>query len=337
MSVPTAPRIPPPHAPPPRAPHLDELRAFCLAIELGGIGRAAQRLHLSQPAASKRLRSLEALVGTPLLLRSRSGVSATAAGERLYTHARRLIADSDELAGLLQQIRGSRETVHLAISHTAAEYLMPKALVAMHHHTAAPVEVLIANSRRVKQMLAAGQADVGLAAFLASETVSGAGGSAGSTGLVGSTGPANVATAIELIEDDIVIAVPLSHPWARCSSITPAELLASPIVLRDPDAHTRQVFDEVLTAAGLPLPQPAAEVGSTQAAKDEAHELCLPTALSRLSLAPADRLEIIAIEGLRFPRRFCLLHPPGAPSPAAAHLLEAFQEAAAALASASGA
>lgn len=305
-------------SPPPRAPHLDELRAFCLAVELGGIGRAAQRLHLSQPAASKRLRSLETLVGTPLLLRSPRGVSATAAGERLYTHARRLIADSDELAGLLQQIRGSRETVQLAISHTAAEYLMPKALVAMHHHTAAPVEVLIANSRRVKQMLAAGQADVGLAAFLAHEAVS-------------------AATAIELIEDDIVIAVPLAHPWARRSCITPAELLASPIVLRDPDAHTRQVFDEVLTAAGLPLPQPAAEAGSTQAAKDEAHELCLPTALSRLALAPADRLEIVAIEGLRFPRRFCLLHPPGAPSPAAAHLLEAFQEAAAALSSASGA
>jgi DNA-binding transcriptional LysR family regulator len=307
-------KAPPPvsASPPPRSPSLDELRAFCLAVDLGGIGRAAQRLHLSQPAASKRLRSLETLVGTPLLLRSPHGVTMTPAGERLYAHARRLIADSDELAGLLEQIRGSSQTVHLAISHTAAEYLMPKALVTMHHHSSAAVEVLIANSRLVKSMLAAGQADIGVAAFLAGETVPHAGGRT-------------------LIEDEIVIAVPLAHPWARRSSITPAELLATPIVLRDPDAHTRQVFDEVLTAAGLPAPQPAAEVGSTQAAKDEAHELCLPTALSRLALAPADRLEIVPIEGLRFPRRFCLLYPAGGPSPAAAHLLDAFQETAAAL------
>src|SRR4029077_3676728 len=124
---------------------------------------------------------------------------------------------------------------------------------------------------------------------------------------------------------------PLGHPWARRSSITPAELLATPIVLRDPDAHTRQVFEEVLPAAARPAPQPAAEVGSTQAAKDEAHELGLPTALSRLALAPADRLEIVAVEGLRFPRRFCLLHPAGGLPPSASHLLEAFRETVAAL------
>lgn len=301
--------------PPPRAPQLEELRAFCLAVEHGGIGRAAQRLHLSQPAASKRLRSLEALVGTPLLLRSPRGVTATAAGERLYAHARRVIAEMDELGGLLDQIRGSTETVHLAISHTAAEFLMPKALVLMHHHSSAPVEVLIANSRLVKQMVAGGQADLGVAAFLAGETLESVPG----------------ATAVPLIEDEIVIAVPLGHSWARRSSIAPAELLASPLVLRDPEAHTRHVIEEALAAHGLPAPCAAAEVGSTQAAKDEAHELGLPTAMSRLALSPADRLEVVPIEGLRFPRRFCLLHSPGTLSPAATHLLQAFQEVAAAL------
>ncbi len=122
---------------PPRSPQLEELRAFCTAVDLGGIGRAAQRLRLSQPAISRRLKSLEELVGTPLLERSPRGVTMTAAGERLYVHARRLIADLDELGGLLEQIRGSSETVHLAISHTAAEFVMPKALVLMRRQTSA--------------------------------------------------------------------------------------------------------------------------------------------------------------------------------------------------------
>ncbi len=51
--------------------------------------------------------------------------------------------------------------------------------------------------------------------------------------------------------------------------------------------------------------------------------------MSRLTLSPADRLEIVPVDGLRFRRRFCVLHPPGALSPAGAHLIEAFQQTAA--------
>jgi DNA-binding transcriptional LysR family regulator len=291
----------------PRSPQLEELRAFCAAVDLGGIGRAAQRLHLSQPAVSRRLKSLEQVVGTPLLERSARGVSMTAAGERLYTHARRIAAEMDGLTGLLEQIRGSSDTVHLAISHTAAEFLMPKALVWMRRRTSAPVEVIIANSRVVKHMIAAGEADVGVSACTHDERVSGV-------------------ACDPLIDDEIVIAVPLGHPWARRSSIVPDELLSTPIVLRDPDAHTRQVIDDTLTRAGLGALQAACEVGSTQAAKDEAHELGLPTTMSRLALAPADRLEIVPVDGLNFQRRFCILHQPGDPSTPSAHLIEAFRQ-----------
>jgi DNA-binding transcriptional LysR family regulator len=292
---------------PPRGPQLEELRAFCAAVDLGGIGRAAQRLHLSQPAVSRRLKSLEQVVGTPLLERSARGVSMTAAGERLYTHARRIAAEMEGLTGLFEQIRGNSDTVHLAISHTAAEFLMPKALVWMRRRTSAPVEVIIANSRLVKHMIAAGEADVGVAACTHDEKVSGA-------------------ACEPLIDDEIVIAVPLGHPWARRSSIVPDELLATPIVLRDPDAHTRQAIDDTLTRAGLGALQAVCEVGSTQAAKDEAHELGLPTTMSRLALAPADRLEIVPVDGLRFQRRFCILHQPGDPSSPSAHLIEAFRQ-----------
>jgi DNA-binding transcriptional LysR family regulator len=90
----------------------------------------------------------------------------TAVGERVYAHARRLTTGMDELGGLLEQLGGRSETVHLVTSHTAAEFVMPKALVLMRRQTNAPVEVVIANSRVVKHMIAEGQADVGVAAFL---------------------------------------------------------------------------------------------------------------------------------------------------------------------------
>ncbi len=289
-----------------RSPELAELRTFCTAVDSGGIGRAAQRLHLSQPAVSKRLRALEELVGARLLERSPRGVTMTADGARLYAHAQRLLADLDELDGVIAQIRGGGETVHLAISHTAAEYVLSDALVLMRRDTSAAVEVVIANSRLVKRMIDDGRADVGVAAYLSAESVAGA--------------------AVEpLIEDELVVAVPLAHPWARRSSITPAELISTPLVLRDPEAQTRQVIDQELARAGLGPPLAASEVGSTQAAKDEAHELCLPTVMSRLSLTPADLLEIVPVDGLRFARSFFIVRPPGPLSPAAGQLIEAFR------------
>jgi DNA-binding transcriptional LysR family regulator len=294
---------------PVREPQLDELRTFCAAVELGSLGRTAQRLHVSQPSISKRLKSLEALAGVPLLERSAHGVTPTAAGERLYVRARRISAEIEELDGLLQDLAGIRETVQLAISHTAAEYVMPKALVLMHHHTSAPVEVLTANSRVVKRMVRAGETDVGVAACMSDEVVEGV-------------------VNIPLLDDEIVIAVPFAHPWARKRSISLTELQQTQFVRRDPAAHTRQVIDATLERHGLEPLEAACEVGSTQAAKEEAHELGLPTAMSHLAFSIADNLEIVHVEGLRFERRFCILHPRGTPSTACSHLIAALKESA---------
>lgn len=292
-----------------RSPQLDEIRAFCAAAELGSIGRAAVRMHVTQPAVSKRLKALEELVGTALFERSPRGVRLTAAGERLFAHARRLIAEMDELTGALEEIRGSGATIRLAISHTAAEYLMSRALLILQEHSSAPVELIVANSRRVKEMVAAAQVDVGVAACGLDEEVPGT-------------------VTIPLLEDELVIAVPVGHPWTRRRTVATGDLMRSQIVLRDPGAHSRQLVEETLHAQGLGDMHAACEVGSTQAAKEEARELQLPTVMSRLALAPADMLEAVQIEGLSFRRRFCVLHPPGSPPQPAARLIEAFQKAA---------
>ena len=84
-------------AAPTASPDLNELRGFCVAADLGSLGRAAVRLHVSQPSLSKRLASLEAKVGARLLERSARGVALTAAGRRLYRHARPLLEAADQV------------------------------------------------------------------------------------------------------------------------------------------------------------------------------------------------------------------------------------------------
>ena len=89
-----------------RSPDVAELRAFCLAADLGSLGRAAVALRVSQPALSKRLRALEAVAGTELLARSSAGVTLTEAGKRLYPEARRLLDQADAVAELLGSLGG---------------------------------------------------------------------------------------------------------------------------------------------------------------------------------------------------------------------------------------
>src|SRR5688572_15822539 len=113
-----------------RSPDIAELRAFCSAADLGTLGRAAVALGISQPALSKRLRTLEAAAGANLLTRSSSGVALTAAGRRLYPEARRLLDQAEVIDGLLEGVERERVPLRLAVAHTIAEFHLPAELVA---------------------------------------------------------------------------------------------------------------------------------------------------------------------------------------------------------------
>src|SRR5918911_4714081 len=80
---------------PVRSLDIAELRAFCAAVDLGSLGRAARLLRVSQPALSKRMRAMEAVVGTPLVERSPRGISPTPAGAKLYVEARKLLVQAE--------------------------------------------------------------------------------------------------------------------------------------------------------------------------------------------------------------------------------------------------
>ena len=81
-----------------------ELASFAVLAEQLHFGRAAARLHISQPALSKRIRSLEEKIGGPLLVRNRRGVALTPAGTLFYKEARRIIHD---LEVAFEAVRGA--------------------------------------------------------------------------------------------------------------------------------------------------------------------------------------------------------------------------------------
>ena len=75
---------------------LKHLRYFKAAVEEGSLQAAAARLNVAQPALSRRVRDLEALLGCDLLVRGARGVAPTRAGLALYRDTVRVFGELDE-------------------------------------------------------------------------------------------------------------------------------------------------------------------------------------------------------------------------------------------------
>lgn len=109
--------------------NLSRLRYFITVVQEGSIGRASQKLNISQPALSKSIRLLEEEFGTKLLDRGPLGVVPTTYGQVLVRHAQTIEA---ELTQAHEEIRGLRGAtsghVTFAISPSVASRLLPLAL-----------------------------------------------------------------------------------------------------------------------------------------------------------------------------------------------------------------
>ena len=292
------------------APDLTELRGFCVAADLGTLGRAAVRLHVSQPSLSKRLATLEAKVGTRLLERSPHGVTLTPAGRRLYTHARALLEQADHVADVMVGIRRSGEVVRLAASHSASEAFVARMLQTSDAHSHATVELVSANSQVVRALVGDGRADLGVAASRPNHT------------------PNPGVRETLLADDAVVCAVPAGHRWAGRSTISLQQFLATPMVVRDPSSNARWTVDAVLADRGLTAAEPLAEAATPRAAITEARLRNAPVLLSRHILAQTEDYTVLRIEGLAFPRSYVLVTPAyGEPTGAVRELVDRIHQA----------
>jgi DNA-binding transcriptional LysR family regulator len=83
------------------------LRYFVAVAEELHFGRAAARLHMTQPPLSRSIRQLETDLGSVLLRRSPTGVALTPAGAALYDEARTLLAQADQVRARVSAAAGA--------------------------------------------------------------------------------------------------------------------------------------------------------------------------------------------------------------------------------------
>jgi LysR family cyn operon transcriptional activator len=90
---------------------LHQLRIFVAIADAGGFARAAKRLNLSQPAASRQIHALERRLGVPLFDRVGRRVQLTSEGEDLLLRSRHLLAEASALGERAQALRGGERGV----------------------------------------------------------------------------------------------------------------------------------------------------------------------------------------------------------------------------------
>ena len=228
--------------------NLHLLRLFATVARTGSFSRAAEVLHISQPAISKSVRDFELQVGCRLLDRGPQGVRPTREGEALARHATTLFAIERAAEEELTAMRGLHQgALRVGASTTIATYMLPEYLGAFHRaHPNVEINLLSANTQAIAAMITEQEVDL---AFV--------------------EGPIDEQSlASEPWRQDmmVLIAAP-EHRFARAGGAVAIESLADELlILREQGSGSLQVVLEALQKAGV-VPGRTLEVGGTEAIK----------------------------------------------------------------------
>ena len=112
--------------------HLDlrSLRLFTIAAEEGSLTIAADRVHLTISAASKRISALEQVVGSALFFRHAHGLSLTHAGKALHIRGRQLLGLLDTMIGELEDTKSAAKSISVWANTSAILQFLPADLAA---------------------------------------------------------------------------------------------------------------------------------------------------------------------------------------------------------------
>ncbi len=145
------------------------LETFCAVADAGSLTRAAERLHLTQPAISRQMRALERDLGVVLLARTPQGVALTPAGRAVIEHARQAVTAARACHAAAQEFRqgsgDSAQRLRIAAGLMATLYVLPPVVAHFRQlHPGVEVDLQPAHHRVAVERLLAHEVDVAVIA-----------------------------------------------------------------------------------------------------------------------------------------------------------------------------
>ena len=226
------------------------LQVFHAVAKHGSFTRAAEHLHMTQPAVTFQIKQLEEHFDTRLLDRGHGKITLTPAGELVLAYAEKILGLSAELDSRVSELTDELAgQLKIGTSTTIAAYWLPEILEGFKRRFPGVLpRVVVGTSKLTEDRVAARDLDIGLI---------------------------EIATEQPSIErrsaarDELFVICSPDHPLAKFKELTAQDLVGHPFIDRDPGNGIRQIADDFFEAAGIAGSQITlcAELGSLAAIK----------------------------------------------------------------------
>jgi LysR family transcriptional regulator, low CO2-responsive transcriptional regulator len=283
-----------------------QLTTFHAVARLGSVSRAAEELHLTQPAVSIQIGLLEEAAGTPLLSRSGRGVRLTEAGELLAAYAARIIDLWREAGDEMAALRGVFSGTLRVGAVTTAEYLLPPLLVTFaDQHPKVKVKLQVGNRDQIVRMLAGQEIDIAIMG----------------------RAPAELKTQAQPFAKHPMafIAAP-KHALMTQPRVALADLAEANLLVRERGSGTRTTVERIFKDAGVAL-----RIGSEMSSNEAIKQMCAAGfGVAFLSLhtcvleLDAGLLALLPVPGNPIEREWFVIHLAARQLPQVALAFEAF-------------
>tara|TARA_Y100001935_G_scaffold254446_1_gene263544 strand:+ start:1593 stop:2498 length:906 start_codon:yes stop_codon:yes gene_type:complete len=226
------------------------LQVFHTVARLLSFTKAAETLHMTQPAVTFQVRQLEEYFNTRLFDRTHNRISLTEAGERVFDYADNIFELYSEMENAVSEMTGEISgSLTIGASTTIAEYMLPALLGDFRNqYPEVSIHLKVANTDGIVSMVENNTIDLGVVEAPVS----------------------NKNLVVDKCRDDRLVAiVPPGHELALKPKVAMEELLEYPFICREEGSGTREVISEFIcnTDACRHAMEVAMELGSPEAVK----------------------------------------------------------------------
>lgn len=269
---------------------LRQLEAFVTVARRKSFTRAAEELHLTQPAVTRQIAALESELGALLFDRLGKSIQLTGAGETLLGYAEHILRLTDEAQDALEELAAGRVgRIAIGAASTLATYVLPSLLTQFRQeHPGIELSLRTGLSARVRELVLSGVVDIGLVTT-EGEPVEQEG----------------VLISESLGVYETVLAVPLGHKLATQATATVTELTGEPLLAMTAGTNLRTYAEHILADAGVAA-SVTMELDSVEAIKRMVEAGLGVSLLPRVAIAAevaAGRLVALTLTGIPLPER----------------------------------
>lgn len=269
------------------------LQVFHTVARLLSFTKAAETLHMTQPAVTFQVRQLEEHFNTRLFDRTHNRISLTEAGRRVFEYSDRIFDLYNDMENAVREMTGDISgVVMIGASTTIAEYMLPALLGDFRNkYPDVNVQLRVSNTDGIVSMVENNIIDLGVVEAPVT----------------------NKNLVVEICRmDELVAIVPPTHPLAKHKVVKIEEMLKYPYICREEGSGTREVISEYLSQAGVNMTDLSVcmELGSPEAVKGAVEAAMGVSIVSRATIQKELKLQTLVALQLdpKLERPFSFVH-----------------------------